>query len=195
MEEILWEGKPQVKPNIWGFRNEKLGLDITNASLGGVPPSMFTAFVFGLFGLSLGTMLLNSISIVLSSIYFLGLSSFMVYWFFIREIKYYQMVKNTIYYITKNDIQIRQRFLGKERITSIGLDQIKQLYLIRFNDKQSESGTINLYTKSKMNAYDLTEKERTHLPKLEHIADFYEVMSLLKKLMAKKENAKATIQE
>jgi len=85
-------------------------------------------------------------------------------WFFIREIKYDQMVKNTTYYIIKNDIQIRQRFLGKERITSIGLDQIKQLYLIRFNDKQSESGTINLYTRSKMNAYDLTEKERMEFP-------------------------------
>jgi hypothetical protein len=96
------------------------------------------------------------------------------------------MVKNTTYHITKNDIQIRQKFLGKERITSIRLDQIKQLYLIRFNDKQSESGTINLYTKSKINAYDLTEKERTHLPKLEHIADFYEVMRLLKKLMSDK---------
>ena len=116
---ILWRGKSEVSPNVWGFQDDKLGLNIKDTAHYGSPPSMFTSFVVGLMILLIGGISISMISIFLCVVFSLIVSSFLIYWFFIREIKYYQLVKNTEYFITEKKIFIKQKFLGKEKITSI----------------------------------------------------------------------------
>jgi len=185
-DEILWTGKPEVKPNIWGFRDDKLGLNLSDTAYFGVAPSMFTSFVFGVIALLVGGVLLLNFSLALSAIYVIALSCFLIYWFFIRELKYYQLVKSTNYLITAEAVMIKQKFLGREHFVTIDLTQIEHVHVVQFENEYINNGTIYLYTKPDINAYDLVRKERTNLPKLEHIRDFQKVKNILKTLRLKR---------
>ena len=57
--------------------------------------------------------------------------------------------------------------------------------MIKFKNDKLENGTINIYLKEQTSTYDLIEKERNNLPKLQLISDFEEVIDILTRIQTK----------
>ena len=185
-EKNLWSGKTEVEPNIWGMNavNGQRGFSLIGGGgmLKNRDGSLMSVFIFGSL-LWLGGMLaLVRYSIVLAILFGLSFGAFLVYWLIIREIKYYQVTKNTTYQITEKSIIFSQKFLGKEKITHLPIDQVKLFHLVKYNLEEGQKGTIFIYMNEEITAFDLVEKEQNNLPKIQLVSDFANAFKLLQRL-------------
>ena len=117
--------------------------------------------------------------------------SLVVYYLFIREIKYYQLAKKTTYEITVDEIIFHHNFLGLKRSKKIPFSNIKLFHLVKFQVGDIKKGSIFIYTKTEVRTYDIGERERNTIPKIERITEYNQVCNTLISLL-KRHNASNT---
>lgn len=193
MTKTIWKGKTEVEPNFWGLNrpNKGLGFSMTSQSSGHNEPSSPIAALFGfmfLYPVFLGLMYLIPYGYFISDRVFFIIStviycSSVVYYLFIREIKYYQLAKKTTYEITEDEIIFYHKFSGFKRSKKIPFSNIKLFHLVKFQVGDIEKGSIFIYTKTKVRTYDIGERERNTIPKIERITEYNQVCSTLISLL------------
>ncbi len=194
---ILWEQKSNAPINFWGLDvgGPKLNRKVDGGLFGGF--SMFSGNV-GPLGQLLILTLISYISIstfwkvapMLTFLFICLLASYAIYRFFIREFKYYQLAKNTIYQITKDEILIKYSFLGFKKTVQIPIDEISHLHEIEYDYDGIVKGSIWIYHDSDVKAYDLVKRERTVLPMIQMVQNHKTGLSLLRSLIKESKSVK-----
>lgn len=189
--EVLWEQKSNAPLNIWGIKtgNTKLNNTVQGGFLGGEmmydghfgPLAQF--FIFGLITYLAITFFL-SVYPVRTTFFVLLINSYIVYRFFIRELKYYKLAKTTIYQITNKEIIIKYFFFGFKKIVHIDLKEISYLHEVEYQYGLETKGSIWIYHSSDVKVYDIVKKERTVLPRIQMVQNHKEALSLLNKLIS-----------
>lgn len=190
--DILWEQKSNAPVNFWGITSgsseTQLDRKVDGGLFGGT--MMFNRAVGPLAQLVLLVLLCYVIVSTFWEEYTLAVSAFVflvfvfaAYRFFIRELKYYQLAKNTIYQITKDEIRIKYTFLGFKKNVHIDLAEISNLHEVEFEFDDGAKGSIWIYHASDVKAYDVVKKERTVLPRIQMVRNHKEALSLLRSLV------------
>ncbi len=189
---ILWEQKSNAPLNFWGITSgssdSKLDRKVDGGLFGGT--MMFNRAVGPLAQLVLLVLLCYIIIYTFWTDYTLAVSIFVfvvfifaAYKFFIRELKYYQLAKNTRYQITKDEILIKYAFLGFKKTVRIDLKEISNLHEVEFQYDDGIKGSILIYHASDVRAYDVVKKERTVLPRIQMVKNHKEALSILRSLV------------
>lgn len=180
-KKIIWTGKTEVEPNFWGLNrpNQGLGISMSSQSSGHNEPAS-----------PLGALFL--LSVVYAPFFMIGFNNrfdlfifTILYWavpfylFFLREIKYYQLAKKTIYEITENEIIFHHNFLSLKRKQIFPFSNIRLFHLVEYHVDGIEKGSIFIYTKTKVKTYDIRDRERNSIPKIEMIREYNEVYKTL----------------
>ena len=189
---ILWEQKSNAPLNFWGLDvgSPKLTRKVDGGLFGGL--SMFNGNV-GPLGQLLILILLGYISVtifwdrapMLTFLFVSFIASYALYRFFIREYKYYQLAKNTIYQITKDEIRIKYSFLGFKKTVTIPFKEISHLHEVEYDYEGVIKGSIWIYHESDVKAYDVVKRERTVLPMIQMVQNHKKGLSLLRSLIKK----------
>lgn len=192
---ILWEQKSSAPLNIWGLDTGSTKLDrkVDGGIFGGL--SMFSGNV-GPLGQLLILILLGYISVtifwakapLLTFLFVCFIASYALYRFFIREYKYYQLAKNTVYQITKDEIRINYSFLGFKKKVTILFNEISHLHEIEYDYEGVTKGSIWIYHDSDVKAYDVVKRERTVLPMIQMVQNHKEGLRLLTSLVKESKN-------
>ena len=189
---ILWEQKSQAPSNIWGVEtgstDTKLDRKVDGGLFGGT--MMFNRSVGPFAQLILLILLCYIVVTSFWSEYTMAVFIFVflvfvfsAYRFFIRELKYYQLAKNTTYQITKEEILIKYAFLGFKKILRIDLNEISNLHEVEYQFEDVVKGSIWIYHTSDVRAYDVVKKERTNLPRIQMVQNHKEALRLLRSLV------------
>lgn len=189
---VIWEQKSNAPLNIWGLETGNAKLD--RKVDGGIFSGGFMMFngpvgplaqLFMLALLSYFCILFFWDTFpVLTSIFVSFVIVYALYKFFIREIKYYQLAKNTIYQITKDQIWIKYAFLGFKKTVAININEISYLHEVEYEYEGVTKGSIWIYHDSEVKVYDVVKKERSVLPRIQMVQNHKEALALLQSLIS-----------
>lgn len=184
--EILWQEKSNAPLNIWGLEtgNTKLNRTVAVNFIGG--NMMYNGhfgplaqiFMFGMATYIAITFFWSSYPLH-SAIFVLLINSYVLYRFILREVKYYQLAKNTVYLITNEEIIIKYSFLGFTKEVRIKLEEISYLHEVEYQYGKDVMGSIWIYHESDVKAYDIVKKERTVLPRIQMVQNHKLVQEIL----------------
>jgi len=186
-DTILWEGKAEVPPNFWGLNWEggRLGFSMIDGfgKTETVGP-LATILWSGILMLIIYACV-YSFGPIWRNLSLIAYFSWLINRYIIREIKYYQLSKNTLYQITNDAINIHQRFLGFNKSIRIPIQDIDTLHLVRYDTDNGVKGSIWIYEKNDIKSIDIQKRERTKIPKMHMISNYKDAFKILQTLKAK----------
>lgn len=190
--KILWSGKSELQPNIWGLNYEggRLSFNFVSGTGMSQGPGYLAIILWSIIGVILGGIILSFYSTLLSISYMVLFSFLVFYWTIIREIKYYQLCKNTVYQIDEDFVKITYKYLWLKRVIEISNHEIKQVHLVKYQQENGEKASIWIYTEKKVESYFIAKKERSNIARLEMISNYSTVYNLLTKLRDKTDGNK-----
>jgi len=180
---IIWEERTQLKPNLWGLRSEGSRLRVSLLTGTGSSDndriSPIAAILWSLILLPLSSFIVGFFSLVLMYLWILFYLGGLFYWLVIREIKYFQMTKSTTYAITDYEVITKSKTFGKNKTFTIPIEDIKKVHIVKYTEEGIETGSIFLYLDYHLDTYNLTKKERSHQFVIERVFNFEEAKELL----------------
>jgi len=185
-KKLIWKAKTEVKPNFWGLNSNvfRLGFGMVGGYGYSGNPGPIAALLWGILfiGMSGGIMSIF-FPIVIVLLYILAWLGFLIYWFVIREIKYYQLAKHTSYKLYEDELIIENKYFGKLKETKIPIQEISNIHLVKYEDDEKLKGSIWIYTKEDFRSFDLYKRERNNIPKIELVSDYKSIVASLKRLI------------
>ncbi|MEN0051875.1 MAG: hypothetical protein AAF806_32720, partial [Bacteroidota bacterium] len=127
----------------------------------------------------------STIGIISSIIFAITYLTFLLYWYFIREVKYYQITKSMQYEITESNCIFRYKYFGKEFVKLINISKINHIHLVEFEEAGVITGSIHVYYHDNIKFYKLSRKERSHGAVIERVLDFNGCFDLIGSMINK----------
>ncbi len=115
--------------------------------------------------------------------FLLSINTALFYYLVLREVKYFQLAKKTVYQITDEALCINYSFLGFKKILDIKFDDINHLHLVEYEYGDIKKGSIWIYNESDIKAYDIVKKERSNLPRIQMVQNYKEGLGVLRSLV------------